>query len=726
MLSLYNTLNRKKEIVTSVAKDRFTMYTCGPTVYRDAHIGNMRSYLMADWIKRRMLFSNYNVTHVKNITDVGHMRQEILEQGEDKMIAAAIAEGKTTQEIADFYTNRFLEDESILNIIPANHFPKATDHVEEMIIIIEELLSKGFAYEVGSNVYFQVSKFKDYGKLSGNIHESQLLEAMRIESDPYKKDPRDFTLWKKAEPDRDLKWDSPWGEGFPGWHIECSAMSIKFLGKHFDLHTGGVDNIFPHHEGEIAQSESFLGHPSVSHWVHGQHLLADGVKMSKSAQNAYLISDLKDRNIDPMAFRYLCMTARYRTRLNFTFTSLKASERALNRLKRLYVNWSEESSEITPSEHSDMTEWENKFISKIDDDLNLPEAVSMIWAIADSLMSNSAKHKLVNKFDEILGLDLSKTLNMYELPTSIKSILNKRVELRLDNKYSESDSIRSMLGSKGYKINDFSSGHYLARLKDPAEMRDEKWKTISSSSNVFSYINNPSEFEFSVGLVINGHFGDLKRCVTSIFNHDQDVTKEVIILDNGNDDAIAKDIENLSDAFEFIKVIHADHTLGDAASKNILIKSSKGKIFVLVDTSVEFTGPILSRLEQLLDPQDVGIAGYAGLKSETLLHFHEGEDLSGDVDAMQAYCFAFQRESIKEVGFMRECFRFYRNLDIDFSFQFKDKNYRIVADATLPITLHTHRGWDDLSVNQRDELSRKNYGKFLKKWRNREDLLLFR
>lgn len=724
MLSLYNTLNRKKEIVTSVAKGRFTMYTCGPTVYRDAHIGNMRSYLMADWIKRRMLFSNYNVTHVKNITDVGHMRQEILEQGEDKMIAAAMAEGKTTQEIADFYTNRFLKDENILNIIPANYFPKATDHIEEMITIVDELLSKGFAYEVGSNIYFEVSKFKDYGKLSGNIHDSQLLEAMRIDPDPYKKDPRDFTLWKKAEPGRDLKWDSPWGEGFPGWHIECSAMSIKFLGNHFDLHTGGVDNIFPHHEGEIAQSESFLGHPSVSHWVHGQHLLADGVKMSKSAQNAYLISDLKDRNIDPMAFRYLCMTARYRTRLNFTFTSLKASERALNRLKRLYVHWSEESSKITPSEQSDMLEWENKFISKIDDDLNLPEAVSIIWAIADSSMSNSLKHKLVNRFDGILGLDLSKTINMYKLPSDIKNSLDKRIELRSNNKYSEADSIRNILGTKGYKVNDFGSGDYLARLKDSAEMRDEKWKTISSSSNVFSNINNPSEFEFSLGLVVDGYFDDLKRCVTSIFNHEQDVTKEVIILDNGNDDSIAKDIENLSNEFEFIKVIHADHSLGDAAAKNVLIKSSKGKIFVLVDTSVEFKGSFLSRLEYLLTPQDVGIAGYAGLETETLLHFHEGEDLSGDVDAMQAYCFAFERDSIKEVGFMRECFRFYRNLDIDFSFQFKDKGYRIVADRSLPVILHTHRGWADLPVNQRDELSKKNYGKFLKKWRNREDLLL--
>ena len=724
MISLYNTVNRKKEILTPVDKGFFSMYTCGPTVYRDAHIGNMRSYLMADWIKRRMLYSGYDVTHVKNITDVGHMRQEILEQGEDKMIAAAIAEGKTAKDIADFYTNRFLEDEEMLNIIPANHFPKATDNIQEMIKIVEDLLSKGFAYEVDSNVYFQISKFENYGKLSGNIHDSQLFEAMRIETDTNKRDPRDFTLWKNAEPGRELKWPSPWGEGFPGWHIECSAMSIKYLGEHFDLHTGGVDNIFPHHEGEIAQSESFLNHSFVSHWVHGQHLLADGVKMSKSAQNAYTVSDLSERNIDPMAFRYLCMTARYRTRLNFTFTSLKASEKALNRLKRLYVEWSEDLSDINAESESDILEWESKFISKIDDDLNLPEAVSLVWALADSSISNSAKYKLINKFDEILGLDLSKTLNMYRIPDSIKQTLEVRSELRSVKQYEEADSIREKINLEGYKINDFSSGNYLARLKDPSELRDEKWETISSSSNISSNIYAPSEFNFSIGLIVDGYFDDLKRCVNSIFAHDEHNATELIILDNGNENQIASDIESLADEFESIKVIHSDHRLVDASAKNALIKSSKGEMFVLIDTSVEFTGSFLLRLKELLLQDNVGVVGYAGLKTETLLHFHDGEGESGDVDAMQAYCFAFNRKSIREVGLMRECFRFYRNLDIDFSFQFKEKGYRIIADNNLPITLHIHRGWDDLPSNQRDDLSRKNYGKFLKKWRNREDLLL--
>ena len=219
---------------------------------------------MADWIRRTLQTVGNEVTHIKNITDVGHMRQEVLEQGEDKVIAAAIAEGKTPAQIAEFYTQRFLADEAAINILPANEFPKATDHVEEMVEIIESLLQSSLAYEVGGNIYFDVNAFPTYGNLSGNIHESQLQEAVRVEVDPLKKDPRDFTLWKKAEPGRSLKWPSPWGEGFPGWHIECSAMSIKYLGRHIDVHTGGVDNIFPHHEGEIAQSEGYTGSPVVS------------------------------------------------------------------------------------------------------------------------------------------------------------------------------------------------------------------------------------------------------------------------------------------------------------------------------------------------------------------------------------------------------------------------------------------------------------------------------
>ena len=252
----------------------------------------MRSYLLADWIKRILISQGHQVTHVKNITDVGHMRQEDLEEGDDKIIAAARSEGKSAHEISSYYYERYLKDEKKLNILPAHNFPKATEHVSEMIEMISVLITKGYAYQVNGNVYFSISKFHRYGDLSGNIGKSELLEAVRVEADPLKNDPRDFTLWKAAEKGRELMWDSPWGYGFPGWHIECSAMSLKYLGSQFDIHTGGVDNIFPHHEGEIAQSEAYTGEKVVQMWVHAQHLLCDGVKMSKSLGNSFLLNNI--------------------------------------------------------------------------------------------------------------------------------------------------------------------------------------------------------------------------------------------------------------------------------------------------------------------------------------------------------------------------------------------------------------------------------------------------
>ena len=267
MLRIYNTLTRTIEEVTSLEPGVVRMYTCGPTVYRYAHIGNLRTYMMADWIKRALEYRGYNVVHVKNITDVGHMRQEMLETGGDKVILAALAEGKTPQEIARFYAQTFHRDEEKLNVLPAHHFPWATDHIQEMLAVIDRLFEKRYAYEAGGNIYFEVGKFTDYGKLSGNVGEG-LMEGVKMEADPLKRDPRDFTLWKAAEPGREMKWDSPWGEGFPGWHIECSAMSTKYMGEQLDIHTGGVDNIFPHHEDEIAQSEAAFGKPFVRYWVH--------------------------------------------------------------------------------------------------------------------------------------------------------------------------------------------------------------------------------------------------------------------------------------------------------------------------------------------------------------------------------------------------------------------------------------------------------------------------
>ena len=697
------------------------MYTCGPTVYRDAHIGNLRSYLMADWIRRALEVQDLEVTHVKNITDVGHMRQEVLEQGEDKVIAAAIAEGKTPAEIAQFYTDRFFADERKVNIIPAKHFPKATDHVAEMLEIVDGLVEAGHAYEVEGNVYYDVDSFADYGRLSGNIQDAELLEAVRVDADPLKKDPRDFTLWKLAEPGRDLKWPSRWGEGFPGWHIECSAMSVKYLGRRFDLHTGGVDNIFPHHEGEIAQSEGFTGETVVSVWTHGQHLLADGVKMAKSAGNSFILSDIESQDIDPLAFRYLCLTARYRTRLNFTFTALKAAQRGLHRLRNRVREWSAAPSEADVDE-AEFRGWRDRFMALVNDDLNMPAALALTWELARSDVPTALKLRAVRAFDEVLGLELEQPASAYAVPDGVEARLGERSPLRGAGDYRRADAIRDALSGAGYVVEDTENGPR-ARPKTAWEKRQDGWHSYSSSAEVPSLLEEPDSADISIGIVACNYVDDVKRCVLSALRWAGTRDVELVVVDNGSVDGAADWLEEASADDSRIRVIHTDHVLGEAAAKNIVLKQCRGNLVVLLDTSTEVTGDLFGPLDAMLQDKSVGVAGPFGLRTNDLHHFHEGEGESGDMDAMQAYCFAFRRESLAGVGLMRESFRFYRNLDIDYSFHFKDRGYRIVADPTLPVAQHEHRVWSELPEGERDELSRKNYRRFLDKWRERPELL---
>ena len=388
MLSIYNTLTKRVEEIKPIEPGKIKMYTCGPTVYRYAHIGNLRTYLMADWIRRVLMAEGNEVYHVKNITDVGHMRQELVETGGDKVILAALSEGKTVGEIAQYYASSFYQDEERVNILPAQVFPWATEHIPEMISMVQKLLSSGHAYEAGGNIYFDVGNFKDYGKLSRNVG-GDLLEGVRAEVDPLKRDPRDFTLWKEAEPGRDVKWSSPWGDGFPGWHIECSAMASKYLGEEFDIHTGGIDNVFPHHEDEIAQSEGAFGKPHVRYWVHGQHLLADGAKMAKSSGNVFLIDDLVARGFSALSFRYQCLTVRYRHRMNFTFTSLKASEKALSNLQNRVYEWKNSNSAGPLPVEAE--EWRGRFWASVDNDLDLPRALALTWEMMRSDLPSHAK-----------------------------------------------------------------------------------------------------------------------------------------------------------------------------------------------------------------------------------------------------------------------------------------------------------------------------------------------
>ncbi len=721
-MRLYNTLTKRVEQVRPIDPGVIKMYTCGPTVYRDAHIGNLRSYLMADWIRRALEAQQFSVTHVKNITDVGHMRQEVLEQGEDKVIAAAIAEGKTPAEIAQFYTDRFLEDERKVNIIPAGHFPKATGHIEEMLEIVERLVERDYAYEVEGNVYFDVAGFADYGKLSGNIQVAELLEAVRVEADPLKRDPRDFTLWKQAEHGRELKWPSIWGEGFPGWHIECSAMSIKYLGERFDVHTGGVDNIFPHHEGEIAQSEGFTGKQVVNTWTHGQHLLADGVKMAKSAGNSFILSDIEGQGIDPIAFRYLCLTARYRTRLNFTFTALKAAQRGLQRLRNRVWEWS--MAPPMPGEGGGaIEEWQGRFFERVNEDLDMPGSLALTWELARSELPAQVKLHIIRGYDEVLGLGLDESVEAYSVPDEVEALVEKRSSLRQEGRYQEADGIRDTLVQTGCVVEDTPTGTRV-RPKTSWEKRQEEWHSFSSSAEAPSLLDEPDSADVTIGIVACNYVNDVKRCVLSALEWVGGRRAEVVVVDNGSTDGAAHWLEQAASADSRIRVFHTDHVLGEGAAKNIVLKQSKGRHVVMLDTSAEVVGDIFGPLDELLMDRSVGVAGPFGLRTDDLHHFHEGEGESGDMDAMQAYCFAFRREDLAGVGLMRESFRFYRNLDIDFSFHFKDKGFRIVADPSLPIELHEHRVWSELAEGERDELSRKNYRRFLDKWRERGELLI--
>jgi len=723
LLRVYNTLTKMVEEVQPLESGIVRMYTCGPTVYRDAHIGNLRTYIMADWIKRVLLADGYDVLHVKNITDVGHMRQELVETGGDKIILAALQEGKTVQDIAKFYSDSFHRDEERLNILPAQVFPWATEHIPEMISIVEKLLANGYAYINGGNIYFDVVRFQDYGKLSRNTG-ADLLEGVRAEVDPLKKDPRDFTLWKAAEPGRDLKWDSPWGEGFPGWHIECSAMASKYLGEEFDIHTGGVDNIFPHHEDEIAQSEAAFGKQHVNYWVHAQHLLVDGAKMAKSSGNVFLLDELINRGFDPISFRYLCMTVRYRHRMNFTFNSLKAAEGALTNLRSRIWVWKNLPPLDAPLDTPppDSEQWKKNFWDAVEGDLDLPGALALTWDMVRSDLPDQAKLALVLEFDRVFGLDLDQVPADYQVPEPVSAAVEQRKTFRDQADYSSADALRADVTAGGFLVEDTTQSSRI-RPKTQLEQREEIWPSVSSSREVESLLARPAEYDFTFILNAYSYPEDIQRCVTSMLKHRGSYSCQIIVIDNGSTDGTGEWLEEFQANHPEMQVIHCDHNVGDAAGKNIGLKLSLGKNLIIMDGSTEIVDDLLSPIGAQLADETVGILGPYGLTTNDLQHFHE-EVESGEADAMQAYCMAMRRETINTVGLMRECFRFYRNLDIDYCFQFKDKGYRVLADSTLPVVRHEHRQWTDLDDNQRDELSRKNFGRFLKRWGNRPDLLI--
>jgi len=481
MLKLYNTFSRKIEDFNPIDPPKVGIYTCGPTVYREVHIGNFRTYLLSDFLRRTLEYNGYKVTLIKNITDVGHMRRpdENHHHGSvhspqarpiDPIIEEAFKKGKTPQEIANYYTEIFLKDEKKLNIKKADVYPKASEHVKEMIEIIKILLKKGLAYKADETIYFNVRKFKNYGKLSGNTLDKMdnLLKAVRVSLETDKKESVDFALWKKSEGGRIMKWDSPWGEGFPGWHIECSAMSMKYLGNTFDIHTGGEDLIFPHHEDEIAQSIGASSKKFVNYWLHGGYLLVENEKMSRSKGNVYTISDLQKRGFDPLSFRYLTLMTHYRTKMNFTFDALAAAATSLDRLREEVATFGE--SKIG------CAEYEQRFMSAINNDLNMPEALAIVWELARSNYLTSAKAESLFKFDEVLGLDLAQSQKSsirqaqdksqkLEIPEKIMEMIKEREELRKQKRYHLADQLRNKIKKMGYSVIDTEKGFEIRKIK---------------------------------------------------------------------------------------------------------------------------------------------------------------------------------------------------------------------------------------------------------------------
>jgi len=463
MLKLYNTLTRKKEVFKPLHDRQVGLYTCGPTVYKHQHIGNYRTYIMEDILQKTLEYNGYKVKRVLNITDVGHLTSDA-DTGEDKIEKEAKKEKKSVRDIANFYTNAFLKDIEKLHIKKPEIIVKASETIDDQIRIIRKLFEKGFAYETPQAVYFDVSKFKNYGKLSGQSL-SQKITAARDEvvEDKNKKNPVDFTLWFKRVgkfKNHIMHWPSPWGQGFPGWHIECSAISTKYLGQPFDIHAGGVDHIGTHHTNEIAQSEAAFGKPMARYWLHGEFLLVDRAKMAKSEGNFITLATLAEKGFDPLAFRYLILTSHYKSKLNFSWKSLEAAQHALRNLKEAIAA---QNIKAHASEKQKIKHYEGRFLTVINDDLNTPKTLSMVWEIAkDNGLSKQTKHGLLLKFDGILGLDLGK-VKAAKIPRGIRVLAEKREAFRRNKQFIKADVLRKQIKKLGYIVQDTAFGPKVRR-----------------------------------------------------------------------------------------------------------------------------------------------------------------------------------------------------------------------------------------------------------------------
>ena len=455
----YNTLTRKKEKFQPIDNKEVRIYSCGPTVYYYAHIGNLRAYLFMDNLRRVLRYNGYKLKHVMNITDVGHLVSDA-DEGEDKMMKAARRENKDPFEIANFYLDAFLKDLEKLNIDKPEIIARATEHIDVMEEYVKKIIENGYTYQTKDTIYFDTSKLDKYGVLSNRNIEEQKAGA-RVEFDNGKKNISDFALWIKAPENHIMKWDSFFGECYPGWHLECSAMSYKYLGDHFDIHTGGMDHIPILHENEIAQSKGFSGKIPANFWMHVEFLQVNGGKMAKSLNNLYTLEDLSKRGYEPQVYRMFNFTSNYKTPINFTFEAMDAAKISLNRLREGYLAHLEGTANV---EEEQIKQYEEKFLEAINDNLNMPVAMSVIWDIIKNPNKSKQLAKLLLKFDEVLGFNL-KDYERKEniIPQEIIDLAEERQKARDNKNWQESDRIREKILSKGYQIKDTNQGYELTK-----------------------------------------------------------------------------------------------------------------------------------------------------------------------------------------------------------------------------------------------------------------------
>lgn len=463
-MKLFNTLTRDTEEFKPIEEGKVRMYCCGPTVYGYQHIGNFRSFFFEDILKRVLLYNGYDVKHVMNITDVGHLVSDE-DTGADKMEKKAAEEGKTVWEISKYFTDIFMNDMKLLNIIPASNFPKATDYIQQQIDMVTELERKGFTYTTSDGIYYDTSKFPDYGKMA-RLDIEGLRAGERVEFSEEKKNPTDFALWKFSPKDekRQMEWDSPWGKGFPGWHLECSVMSRELLGKHFDIHCGGVDHIPVHHTNEIAQSEAANGEKFVNYWLHGEFLLMGDEKMSKSKGGTLTLTRLKEEGFDPMHYRYFLLNAHYRKKLNFSEEGLQGAKNAYEKLKSLILSLKEKSeSETSVAKENNYKE---KFLEKINNDLGITEALAVLWTMLkdDSLTANQ-RLEMAYDFDRVFGLQLDQIeKESSDIPEEIKSLAEQRLQAKKEKNFALSDELRNKIKELGYEIKDSKEGYEIRKM----------------------------------------------------------------------------------------------------------------------------------------------------------------------------------------------------------------------------------------------------------------------